>query len=87
MLKRTKMVTMRGGVDERDFSPREISIAEVRRVSSVPMKKWGHLLSDWPLRDIVALAYCEGLYHGMMMGPRLPEKPPAEPEIGEIWPL
>lgn len=59
-----KNFTLRGGSDDEDFPPREISLKQVRGVSRIAWEKWGHMVADYPPRDLIALAYVEGLYHG-----------------------
>jgi hypothetical protein len=53
-----------------DFEPREISLKDLRDVGRIAWEKWGHLVADKPIRDLIALAYAEGLYHGAMIGVR-----------------
>lgn len=67
-----KNFTLRGGVDAEDFPSREISLKQVRTVSRIAWEKWGHMIADYPPRDLIALAYAEGLYHGAMIGLRDP---------------
>lgn len=64
---------LRGGVDQNDFPAREISLKDVRAVGRIAWEKWGHMIADHPLRDLIGLAYAEGLYHGAMIGIRDPE--------------
>ncbi len=68
-----KNFRMRGGVDENDFPSREVTLKQIRTVSKIAWEKWGPLIADYPLRDLLALAYAEGLYHGAMIGLRDPE--------------
>ena len=68
-----KNYTLRGGVDDNDFPPVEISLKDVRAVSRVVWGKWGHLVADNSPRDLLALAYAEGLYHGLMIATKNPE--------------
>jgi hypothetical protein len=65
-----KSYRLRGGVDEADFPSREISMKDLRDVGRIAWEKWGHLVADKPIRDLIALAYAEGLYHGAMIGLR-----------------
>lgn len=62
-----KNFTMRGGADDADFPSREITLKQVRTVSKIAWEKWGPMIADHPLRDLLALAYAEGLYHGAMI--------------------
>jgi hypothetical protein len=64
---------LRGGVDHNDFPARDISLKEVRAVGRIAWEKWGHMVADKPIRDLISLAYAEGLYHGAMIGIRTPE--------------
>lgn len=59
-----KNFTLRGGADDKDFPTREISLKEVRKVSRIAWEKWENMVADYPPRDLIALAYVEGLYHG-----------------------
>ncbi len=68
-----KNFVLRGGVDNDDFPSREISLKQVRTVSRIAWEKWGYMIADYPPRDLIALAYAEGLYHGAMIGLRDPE--------------
>jgi hypothetical protein len=70
MPKGHKTFMLRGGVDHNDFPSREVSLRDVRAIGRSPWGKWGHMVADHPLRDLVALAYVEGLYHGAMIGIR-----------------
>lgn len=65
--------TMRGGVDHNDFPARDISLKDVRAVGRIAWERWGHMVADKPIRDLLSLAYAEGLYHGAMIGIRTPE--------------
>lgn len=67
-----KSYLLRGGVDADDFPSREISLKDVRDVGRIAWEKWGHFVADKPIRDLLALAYAEGLYHGAMIGLRDP---------------
>jgi hypothetical protein len=62
-----KTYTLRGGVDNNDFPPREITVKDLRNVGRIAWEKWGHMVADKPIRDLIALAYAEGLYHGAMI--------------------
>jgi hypothetical protein len=68
-----KNYRLRGGVDADDFPSREISLKDVRALSRSAWGKWGHMIGDKPLRDLIALAYAEGLYHGAMIVKKNPE--------------
>jgi hypothetical protein len=70
MPKGHKTFTLRGGVDADDFPARDISLIDVRAVGRIAWEKWGHMVADKPIRDLIALAYAEGLYHGAMIGIR-----------------
>ena len=59
---------LRGGVDHNDFPAHDISLKDVRAVSRIAWERWGHMIADRPLRDLIGLAYAEGLYHGAMIG-------------------
>lgn len=65
-----KSFRLRGGVDEQDFPARDISLKDVRAVGRIAWEKWGHMVADRPPRELIALAYAEGLYHGAMIGLR-----------------
>lgn len=65
-----KNYRLRGGVDHNDFPARDISLKDVRDVGRIAWEKWGHLIANMPLRDLIGLAYAEGLYHGAMIGIR-----------------
>ena len=67
MPKGHKTFTMRGGVDHNDFPPREITLKDIRALGRSSWEKWGHMVPDWPIRDLIALAYAEGLWHGAMI--------------------
>lgn len=67
-----KSYTLRGGVDNDDFPARDISLKDLRDVGRIAWEKWGHMVADKPIRDLIALAYAEGLYHGAMIGLRDP---------------
>jgi hypothetical protein len=62
-----KNFVLRGGSDDEHFPSREISLKQVRAVSRIAWEKWGHMVADHPPRDLIALAYVEGLYHGAMI--------------------
>lgn len=70
MPKGHKSFTMRGGVDHNDFPARDLSLKDIRAVGRIAWEKWGHMVADHPIRDLVSLAYAEGLYHGAMIGIR-----------------
>lgn len=55
---------LRGGADEQDFPARDISLKDIRDVARIAWEKWGHMIADKPIRDLLGLAYAEGLYHG-----------------------
>lgn len=73
MPKGHKTFTMRGGSDRNDFPARELSLVDIRAVGRIAWEKWGHMVADSPIRDLLSLAYAEGLYHGAMIGIRTPE--------------
>jgi hypothetical protein len=73
MPKGHKTFTMRGGVDHNDFPSKEISLKDIRAIGRSAWEKWGHMVPDWPIRDLIALAYAEGLWHGAMIGIRMPD--------------
>jgi hypothetical protein len=73
MPKGHKNFTMRGGVDHNAFPQREVSLKEVRSVSRIAWEKWGMMVADMPLRDLLGLAYAEGLWHGAMIALRNPD--------------
>lgn len=62
-----KTFRLRGGVDEDDFPARDISLKDIHQVGRIAWEKWGHMIADRPLRDMLGLAYAEGLYHGAMI--------------------
>lgn len=62
-----KNFTLRGGVDKDDFPSHDISLKDVRAVGRIAWERWGHMIADYPLRDLIGLAYAEGLYHGAMI--------------------
>ena len=64
---------LRGGVDHNDFPAYDISLKDVRAVGRIAWEKWGHMVADKPIRDLISLVYAEGLYHGAMIGIRTPE--------------
>lgn len=68
-----KTFTLRGGADPDGFPERDISLKDLRDVGRIAWEKWGHMVADKPIRDLIALAYAEGLYHGAMLGLRIPE--------------
>lgn len=68
-----KNYLLRGGVDNDDFPSAEISVKDVRAIGRSAWSKWGHMIADKPLRDLIALAYAEGLYHGAMIVKKNPE--------------
>jgi len=68
-----KTYRLRGGVDEKDFPGRDISLKDVRDVGRIAWEKWGHMIADKPIRDLISLAYAEGLYHGAMIALRDPK--------------
>lgn len=70
MTKGVKTYRLRGGVDENDFPPRDINLKDLRDVGRIAWQKWGYHVADLPIRDLIALAYAEGLYHGAMIGIR-----------------
>lgn len=70
MPKGHKTYTMRGGVDHNDFPTRDLSLKDIRTVGKIAWEKWGHMVADSPIRDLLSLAYAEGLYHGAMIGIR-----------------
>lgn len=61
---------LRGGADESDFPAVEITLKDMRSAGRIAWEKWGHMVADRPLRDLIGLAYAEGLYHGAMIGLR-----------------
>lgn len=67
MPKGHKTFTLRGGVDHNDFPSREITLKDIRALGRSSWEKWGHMVGDWPIRDLIALAYAEGLWHGAMI--------------------
>lgn len=73
MPKGHKIFRLRGGVDNDDFPPRDISLKDVRAVSRIAWEKWGQMIADHPLRDLLGLAYAEGLWHGAMIALKNPE--------------
>ncbi len=73
MAKGHKTFTLRGGVDPDGLPERDISLKDLRDVGRIAWEKWGHMVADKPIRDLIALAYAEGLYHGAMLGLRIPE--------------
>lgn len=73
MPKGHKTFTMRGGVDHNDFPARDLSLKDIRAIGRIAWEKWGHMIADHPIRDLMSLAYAEGLYHGAMIGIRTPE--------------
>lgn len=68
-----KNFRLRGGADADDFPAVDISIKNVRLVGRIAWEKWGHMIADHPLRDLIALAYAEGLYHGAAIATRDPK--------------
>lgn len=70
MPKGHKTFTMRGGVDHNDFPPHDLPLKDIRAVGRIAWEKWGHMVADHPIRDLISLAYAEGLYHGAMIGIR-----------------
>ena len=68
-----KQFRLRGGVDGEDFPPRDISLKDVRIVGRIAWEKWGSMVADRPIRELIALAYAEGLYHGSMILAKNPE--------------
>lgn len=70
MPKGYKTFTLRGGSNAEDFPARDISIKDVRAAGRIAWERWGHMVADHPIRDLIALAYTEGLYHGAMIGLR-----------------
>lgn len=68
-----KTFLLRGGVDNDDFPSAEINLKELHGVGRSAWSKWGHMIADRPLRDLIALAYAEGLYHGAMIVKNNPE--------------
>lgn len=73
MAKGHKNYQLRGGVDADDFPPKDISLKDLRDVGKIAWEKWGYHVADWPIRDLIALAYAEGLYHGSQIIRRNPE--------------
>jgi hypothetical protein len=65
-----KQYQLRGGVDHNDFPGREVTLFDLRHIGRSAWEKWGGLVLDHSIRDLVALAYAEGLYHGAMIGPK-----------------
>lgn len=65
-----KNIRLRGGVDDEDWPAREISMTRIRAVGRIAWEKWGAMAAVWSIRDLIALAYAEGLYHGAMIGLR-----------------
>src|SRR5688572_12349889 len=72
MARGIKDFVLRGGVDDADFPSRTIELTKVRQVGRIAWEKWGHMVADWAIRDLISLAYAEGLYHGAMIGLRDP---------------
>ena len=68
-----KTFRLRGGMDETDFPGRDITLKDVRAAGQIAWSKWGHMVPDKSPRDLIALAYAEGLYHGAMIALRDPE--------------
>lgn len=68
-----KKFRLRGGVDGEDFPPRNISLKDVRAIGRIAWEKWGGMAADRPIRELIALAYAEGLYHGSMIIARNPD--------------
>lgn len=64
--------TLRGSSED-TFPPHKVTLREVHPVGRVAWEKWGPLIADHPLRDLIALVYAEGLYHGYMLGQYVPE--------------
>ena len=65
-----KNFRLRGGVDENDFPAREVSLKDIYRIGRSTWEKWGHMVSDYPIRNVISLVYAEGLYHGAMIALR-----------------
>jgi hypothetical protein len=60
-----KTFHLRGGDD---FPGREITMKEARHyVGNNTWEKWGRMIPDYPIRDLIALIYTEGLYHGAVL--------------------
>lgn len=60
---------LRGGTSD-DFPPMEVTLKDIRAVSRIAWTRWGHLIAEKPLRELIGLAYAEGLYHGAMIAKR-----------------
>lgn len=67
-----KSYRLRGGVDKDDFPARDISLKDLKAVGRIAWEKWGHMVSDKSPRELIALAYAEGLYHGASIALRDP---------------
>lgn len=61
---------LRGGVSDADFPSCNINLKDLRDVGRIAWEKWGGLAADRSPRELVALAYAEGLYHGAMIATR-----------------
>jgi hypothetical protein len=70
MPKGHKTFRLRGGADADDFPAADISLKDIRAVGRIAWEKWGHMVADKPIRDLIALAYAEGLYHGAQIALR-----------------
>jgi hypothetical protein len=68
-----KSFRLRGGVDDNDFPGHDITLHDVRAIGRIAWEKWGHMVADRPIRDLISLAYAEGLYHGAMIALRDPK--------------
>lgn len=62
-----KNFLMRGGTD---FPSREISLKDIRALSRSAWEKWEREVPYRPIRELLGLAYAEGLYHGAVIAQR-----------------
>lgn len=51
----------------RDYEPEHVTMRDVAGVGGVAWNRWHNEVAYIPIRDLIALVYAEGLYHGAML--------------------